>query len=340
MSNEKFDNINIPKDIDKYIENGVKNGLEKKSKNKFKLGENIIKVASISIVSIGLLGYMRHGSTVFANFEWLIYDISSFLGIEKDLEDYKTVVNRSITKDGLTITLNEVILDGDNLIVSTIYQAENDMANHGMINSNTDIYINGKRRGYGSSGASGLVDSRTVEAVIHNDIEETVEGNVDIKLVYSDIIYYTEDDKEKKVNDKFVFEFKSNGDELRIKTDSVKLNKKYELGTDETIVLNEYTSNDLGQKIIFSRDIHNRKFVNYDLKLVGKDNLGNDVQFFVHKARENYGVFEFDNLDGNMDENAKSLTLSLYSAKQSNESGQSNTDYEKLGDEFIIELPN
>ncbi len=339
MSNEKFDNINIPKDIDKYIENGVESGLKERNRNKLKLHKNIIKIASISIISIGLLGYMRHGSVVFANINWLFYDIRSFLGIEKNLDDYKTVVNNSITKDGLTITLNEVILDGDNLIVSTIYQAENDIVDNGLISANVGVYINGKKKGYGSNGSSRQIDSRTVEKVINHDIEEVVEGDVDIKLVYSDIIYM-ENNKEKNIDEKFVFEFKSNGDELKIKTDSVKLNKKYELGTDETIVLNEYTSNDLGQKIIFSRDIHNRKFVHYDLKLVGKDNLGNDVQFSVRKTREDYGVFVFDNLDGNLDENAKSLTLSLYSAKQNDENGQLNTNYEKLGDEFIIELPN
>lgn len=38
--------------------------------------------------------------------------------MEKDLESYKTVVNSSVSKNGFTVILNEVVLDNDKLIIS------------------------------------------------------------------------------------------------------------------------------------------------------------------------------------------------------------------------------
>ena len=44
--------------------------------------------------------------------------LSTLLGVEEDLSPYSTVVGKSISKNGITVTLNEVILDGHSLIIS------------------------------------------------------------------------------------------------------------------------------------------------------------------------------------------------------------------------------
>ena len=44
--------------------------------------------------------------------------LSTLLGTKEDLSPYSTVVGKSISKNGITITLNEVILDGHSLIIS------------------------------------------------------------------------------------------------------------------------------------------------------------------------------------------------------------------------------
>lgn len=332
MCNKKYDEIKIPISIDKSIEKGVNKAMSEKKikpKNNYK---NIVKIASIAVVGVGILGATSLGGSSFAS--EMLYRITDALRIQKDLADYKTVINNSITKDGLTLTLNEVVLDGNDLIVSTTFDTEKEFED-GYIFDNATVYINGERKGAGSSGSSGAIDRNTVESVINHDIEDAITGDVDIKIVYSDI-RYTEEGKEIKIKDKFVFEFSTNGDNLKIDTHTVNFNQKFELEDNETINLTTFTSNSVGQKIYYSRDIHN--LADYDLKLIGKDNLGNDIEFYIYRAREDYGVFIYDNFDKEFDNNAKSLTLSLHAAKQSNTSGQSNSDFKQIGEEFTINL--
>ena len=55
---------------------------------------------------------------VYAQSQQIMESLSTLLGTEEDLSPYSTVVGKSISKNGITITLNEVILDGHSLIIS------------------------------------------------------------------------------------------------------------------------------------------------------------------------------------------------------------------------------
>ncbi|MEF9992738.1 MAG: DUF4179 domain-containing protein [Romboutsia sp.] len=334
MSNKKYDEIKIPLNIDNSIENGVKQAMSENKTNAKNNHKSIIKAASIAIVGIGIIGATSFGSSSFAN--EMLYRITNALGIQKDLEDYTTVVNNAITKDGLTITLNEVVLDGNELVVSTTFDTEKEFED-GYINENVDIYIDGEKRGSGYGGGSKAIDKNTIESVINHDIGSSIDGDVDIKIVYSGVIY-NEEGKEIKIKDKFVFEFTTNGDNLKLDTNIINFNQKFELGDNETITLNKFTSNSVGKKIYYTRDIHN--LARYDLKLVGKDDLGNSIEFYMYRARADYGVFIYDTYYGEFNNNAKFLTLSLYAAKQPETSGKSNSDFKKIGEEFTINLSN
>ena len=57
----------------------------------------------------------------YAGMKTVTYNLSQFLGIQKDLSPYRTVLGESITKDGYTVTLNEVILDENILYVSDTF---------------------------------------------------------------------------------------------------------------------------------------------------------------------------------------------------------------------------
>ncbi|MDU7968530.1 MAG: DUF4179 domain-containing protein, partial [Paeniclostridium sordellii] len=72
--------------------------------------------------------------------------------------------------------------------------------------------------------------------------------------------------------------------------------------------------------------------------LVGKDDLGNDVEFSLRSTDENQGRFKLNNLDENLDKNATKLKLALYAAKQDDKSGKMNSDFKPIGDEFTIDL--
>eukprot|EP00831_Metopus_contortus_P012535 TRINITY_DN15040_c0_g1_i5.p1 TRINITY_DN15040_c0_g1~~TRINITY_DN15040_c0_g1_i5.p1 ORF type:complete len:138 (-),score=32.45 TRINITY_DN15040_c0_g1_i5:78-491(-) len=89
-------------------------------------------------------------------------DISSFLGIEKSLDDYKTVIKKAVTDNGITVQLNEVILDDNELIISTNITSDKVLNENETYDTEKDIYINGKKVKFiGESGGAQKVDDYT-----------------------------------------------------------------------------------------------------------------------------------------------------------------------------------
>ena len=157
-----------------------------------------------------------------------VEDIASFMGIQKNLDDYKTVINKVITNNGVTVQLNEVILDGNELTISSnvtydkklseIYnekQSEVDEAWHGF----NGISINGKGLNTGSGGGSMSIDDYTIQSVTTYQLGDIdLSGDLDIKLSCSPM--NGNGDVNRK-NDDWGFEFKTNGDKLKIDTKEI-----------------------------------------------------------------------------------------------------------------------
>ena len=76
----------------------------------------------------------------------------------------------------------------------------------------------------------------------------------------------------------------------------------------------------------------------YDFMLKGTDNLGNKVEFSLKRGSNDSMVLRYNNIDRNLDENAKELTLTPYAVKFPEESGQLSHDFKKVGEEFKISL--
>lgn len=341
MSKNIYDMLNeVEVDLKEYDKENFTDIEKRNIKNRFKesnrqraskLKKGIV-AASIAILLIGA-STTNLGEHVYAYANNIAYNISSFLGIEKDLDPYKTVLNKSITKNGLTVQLNEVIFDTDQLVVS--YTAtNNEKVENGDILLFSDVYINGRKVRGGAGGGSKAIDDYTVESVMSYDIigysAEKLKGDLDIKLVFSDA----------EVNGKnkrgtWKFRFKTNGDELFLDTQEIPLQSSYTLENGQKVILEKYTSNNLGQKIYFSKS---PKGTEYNMMLKGHDDLGNEINFYVSRADGGSGMFILGTINGNLEENAKTLTLTPYAVKYPEKSGRMSSDFKKVGEEFIIEL--
>ena len=276
-----------------------------------------------------------------------VQDIASFMGIQRNLDDYKTIINKVITNNGVTVQLNEVILDGDELTISSnvtydkklseIYnekQSEVDEAWHGF----NGISINGKGLNTGSGGGSMSIDDYTIQSVTTYQLGNIdLIGDVDIKLSCSPM--NGNGDANKKSDD-WGFEFKTNGDKLKIDTKEIAIGDKLTLGNGTEYTLQKYTDNSLGQKVYAS--ISNFKIEpRYDVELRGTDDLGNKVKFYEYRSDQEKTSFKIDNLSRNLDKNAKILTLTPYAAKEPEESGEDkimNLEYEQVGETLTIDL--
>ena len=158
-------------------------------------------------------------------------------------------------------------------------------------------------------------------------------GELDIKIVYSKVTVNYENPQ----RGKWVFEFKSNGDALKIDTKEIKLNNSFTLENGEKIILEKYTSNALGHNIMCKVENSNKN-ESYDVMLKGTDDLGNNVEFCLTRGSKDSMILRYNNIDRNLDENAKELTLTPYAVKFPEESGQLSHDFKKVGEEFKISL--
>lgn len=312
-------------DIEKRkIYNNFKKSIKKKRSYK-----KIASLAATAVVSISLLGTSL-GTNVYAGIHSFFYDISNMLNIEKNLDDYKTVVNKSVTKNGLTLQLNEVILDNDELIVSSTTTYDKGFEESGVI-WGCNIYINGKRVNNGSGGSAAKIDENTIQEVIASTIKGEYNGNLDIKIVYSNPLI-----NGKTIKGKWEFAFTTNGDELRLDTKEIELDTSFILENGQKVTLYKFTSNNLGQKIYSKTDT---KGTEYDLILKGQDNLGNEISFYLSSTEDYDGLFKVENLlYKSLDENATSITLTPYAVKFPEKSGKMSNDYKQTGAEFTINL--
>lgn len=136
-------------------------------------------------------------------------NISDFLGLQRNLDEHKTVINKEITDNSITVKLNEAMLDGNKLTVSynvspNIYLEENKNLSWPGFNS---ISVNGKEVNGGNGGFSSS-DDNTIKSAITYDLGQIdLSGDLDIKLLSSAMSL---NDKEKKASWNFEFKVKGN----------------------------------------------------------------------------------------------------------------------------------
>ena len=342
MSKNIYDLLNETNvDLDEYKEQDFtdfeKIKIKKKFRkniNKHKYNKKIIVALFVVVIGIGVMG-TDIGVYAKEKLQEMAYDISKALGISTDLDEYKNVINKTVSKNGLEVKLNEVILNNDEIVFSTITKrAKNDESEVISI-SLRNISINGKELSAFGGGGIEQVDDYTSEQVMSMTLfgldEKELKGNVDIKIIFDEA--YCENDE--VIKGPWIFKFRADGSELALKTDEVLLNESFTLENGENLEIKKYTSNDLGQKIYMTTDI---KGEGYDIYVKGHDELGNEVSFSMGNCSMNEPILSMDNYGGKY--NAKELKLKIYAASLKDEAFPSSSKYKQVGEEFTIDLNN
>lgn len=104
---------NIDKHFDEKDE--LKNYKATKNRSKRILKKSMI-AASISLIIIGALAFTN--SDVVAYMEKIGDKIEYFFNYKMDLSDYKTSVNKSATYKNITVNVNEIMMDGEELLIN------------------------------------------------------------------------------------------------------------------------------------------------------------------------------------------------------------------------------
>ncbi|WP_315078888.1 DUF4179 domain-containing protein [uncultured Clostridium sp.] len=326
-------NINIDdyeiEDFNDLEKKKIKANLKKSISKKKPKKRGMIAAVAIAALTIGVFGSNIEALTILS----LKEDVANFLGIERNLDEYKTVINKSVTDNGITVQLNEVILDGDEMTVSCNISSDKKLEEDEWSIPDCNIYINGKRMNNGASGSAKKIDEYTSQSVLTYDLkDDDLSGDLNIKIACSNVML-----PDRMQKGKWNFEFKTNGNQLKVDTKEISLNNKFTLENGTEYTLEKYTDNSLGQKIYASINYSKSKST-YAVDLKGTDDLGNKVEFGTSHGGKDGVLFKIQNINGNLNENAKLLKLTPYAAKYPEKSGKMDGEYKQVGEEFTIDL--
>ncbi len=350
-------------DIDDYEKEELNDMEKKKLKDDFKKSNkkkfNFKKVGSIAaalLLTVGILNQTGFGRDIYAMAESklseLTYSIGNALNIERDIEKYSNVINKTVENNGVEVKLTDVIIDKDELILSTLINTNNPAD---MVDFDYDIFIDGKKiRHYGATGGTGKIDNSEEIFFVNDsvDIKDiNLKDDLDIKIVLKNLNYYAyEKDIEykegenveyeyfNKVKGKWFFEFNASGNELTANTYSVPIKCSFNIDN-QKYSLEEFRYNPINQKIYGLIDYNNSK-KSYDIKLEGYDNLGNQVEFYMSRSDKNSFILKYSNMYNDLSDKANSITLAPYAVEFPEKSGRMSNDFKLVGEEFTIDLEN
>lgn len=341
----------IEMDVDQYDgeemnESEIKN-IEKNMKQHMRAGaiwKKAATTAAVLCLGMGML-FNKQG---YAFAESISHKISSIWQLH-NVDKYVDVVNTSQQDQGYTVTLNEVIMDNDELIISqTIHNGrglEKEVWTQG------ELKVNGEKISYMTSTDEVIpVDDYTqvsIDCVNISDIQLNSYDSYEIEynILWLDIGL---DNGHDVINGNWTFHFTVTGEELRKDTLEIILDDKIYLPNGDVFVLEKYTSNPVTQKIYY-RILYNSEYnAEYFITLRGYDDAGVPVKFSRFDYDYGLGVFkvadwayeweyegEYPLYEHSIRDSAKQLILTPYFGK---DPVLSEADEERLDYEIIINI--
>ncbi len=302
-----------------------------------------IAAACTALLVCGVMMTDVGSRAVYAAGESVAYHISNFLGIDRNLSDYATVIGTEQTDNGYTIRLNEVILDQNTLIVSTnVYKTDREQ----MVQEEVfmgipvgDVYINGRSAVSAASGSAVYDEAdNSIGALFEYHLQNTIDttGELDIKLVFHNISV-----QKGRPEGNWEFHFIADGAALAQDTVHIPLNIIVETEKGAKVEFQYYSENLLGERIYYGVE----GSLNKSIYLIGVDDIGNEIKFSPNVYEGNYEGTEGKGYmtpfsTDMITEDTKTLTLTpFFSEDVVREDGKIfRGELVQAGEPFVIEL--
>lgn len=174
--------IKIPKEIDLVIKRGIEEGeKEKNLKKRRKMYKKIALVAAVlvAIVSVAIMqpNVVKAIPGIQSIFKLIGYG-NTGESFEK-FEQFSTSVNKSVEKNGIKITINEITIDGNTLVITSTLEGKNLREGVGYMG---EIMLNGKSVD-GWSNKDKKIDDNTLVTVTESNISDLdLSEDVDVEL--------------------------------------------------------------------------------------------------------------------------------------------------------------
>lgn len=248
----------------------------------------LAKIAAAGVVIALLIGGLGHPHEIKAAWEQITSWIQTALGINENVESYIDSVGKTITKNGISITLDEIAADKENLWVA-ISDNINDSKEKETILL-TEVEINGKAAQLDGTYALEKKENGTDGQVCHYRLEDTtiIDNTADIKMKVWLFDPTEMDTADTEDTDDYIFEFSSNWEELEKNTINVNVNKKIKISPNQNLTISKMSLNDLASTIYGNLD--NKEYEDY--YLIGTDDKGNQGLYRMTNYGGTETVFE------------------------------------------------
>lgn len=325
QNNKGWDFLTTFADInDNYIYQASKPWKENKIKTfKMPLKKVIACAVIVMIVGLGL----THQNEVKAAWEKMTSLIGQILGISEDTGEYIKQIQNKIAKNGVTVSLEEVAVDDENLWIA--YSMIDENGNNDVSMSSIEASVDGVKleleRQYSNYNDT---DSKSKDYVARFSLKassakqnfEITIGNFNTK---GDQLY---------IKDKYNFSFTADPKILERDTKEVFIDQFIQLDEKQTVTISKAKYNLFSCTLYGTLPDMNE---NTELWIRGKDDVGNEISFNLISYRNPELIFEL--AEPGSARNAKKLTLQLY---QYTENEESNILYKKedYGDFYAEEI--
>ncbi len=326
-------------DIKRALDSGMKNmhfdkGLVLKRHNRYSwTGGSIRVIAAVALVMMLTVAFLTGtGRQVFAHTYQSIADI---LNLNETVNDYSTVIGSSVFDNGISVTLYEVIVSEEKLIVSInisdgIKMKRDEYGNRispgydfNQINVNNPsddaikIYLDGNKMPItGLKGTGQAIDDYTM-----NYVTEYYVGPIEWEKVHELKISMSTIEKPRgsgekceKINGNWEFSFAASGAEMAKASKVITLDDILEYNGGR-IVFDKFLSNSY-EKVLYASTYESDMGKGYgeigDIVLIGYDDLGNKVSLYAQEDYHNKQGAKFICVGGtDISNEASTLTLQV-----------------------------
>lgn len=290
-------------------------------------------VAACAVLAAGILAAGPFSYQVDAGLKFVSYYISEWFG--EEVKGYEECINRQVTQNGVTVQLNSVVLDGNELTVASTIDAGRSLEPEEWPVIDGNVYVDGRRAVYAASGGIGREADGTLKSVMTYSLEKDRikgSGEMNIEIEMKDTMG--------DYPGTWTFKFTADGERLAADTIHIPVDVDISLPDKSRVTFTEMTRNAMGTKVHFK--IEDGK-TSYNLMLKGMDDTGKEVVFELKQTYKGEGYVYADPnyADGNeIAGNAKEITFTPYAAEYPKESGRENRDYKQIGEPFTVSLPS
>lgn len=292
---EQYDSIQVTKAEAVRWHKNFKRHIEK-NKSKHFVKWAVTACAAIAVVL--LVGPFSEYSN--AAIESVAYNLGEILGFNNDIATYETMVGKTVTKEGYTVTLNSVILDGNILYLTYTEQFPEKLegtfeGDYYKISEPDGIHtlmtgtINGTHHCLSMGGTYRPIDDYTRLAIFDMTFETDLVDKIDISKTIDIRLNYKVFNKDKKkpfLNLKD-FKFRTDASKIALVTETTPLDYSYDLPDGSSIHFTKFEQSPVSRKIYYDAEDLKDGYL-WELRIT--DDLGN----FIWETEGNYSANDKD----------------------------------------------